>query len=124
MRTTLNCEVCKRELTEPVSLAGIMRDCGEKTTPHRRARWLIDQGMPKQTLLCEKCFWGERMNKLEIWWYHLKLQWLGDKEFEKNGGGIIPCIKCGILFKSWVHYSSLWGYSYDSECGNCEKKEV
>lgn len=120
--TTLNCEICgKRFRYEPVSLAGIMRDCGEDTTPYARAKWLTSKlGMLPKTLLCERCFWGEKMSKLRVWLFHLRLQWLGDEKFEKDGYGIIPCTECRTLFKSWVHYDSAWGFCYDGNCKFCE----
>jgi len=59
------------------------------------------------------------MNRFQIWWIHLKLGWLGDKRFEKKGGGIIPCRHCGRLFRSYCHYSSDFGDCYDDLCDDC-----
>jgi uncharacterized protein with PIN domain len=56
------------------------------------------------------------MNRLQIWWIHFKLVFLGDKKYEKAGGGMIPCEDCGKLFWSYDH----WDY-YDNLCESCLK---
>jgi len=61
------------------------------------------------------------MNAIQVWWYHFKIQWAGDPKFEKDGGGIIPCRKCGRMFQSYMHFSG--GFDgYDSLCEWCEFK--
>lgn len=47
---------------------------------------------------------------------HWKIKWFGDKELEKNGYKILPCVRCDQLFKSYEHYSG-----YDTLCKNCER---
>lgn len=58
-RTELNCDVCGAVFPdEPVSLAGIMRDCGRNTRPHIQAKLLTEKyKIPPYCLLCEDCFW-------------------------------------------------------------------
>lgn len=58
------------------------------------------------------------MNRLQIAWWHFKMQWFGNKSFEKEGGGIIPCEKCGKIFQSWNHFDY-----YDNLCEWCRFAE-
>jgi hypothetical protein len=55
------------------------------------------------------------MNRFQLWWLHFRLCFFGDKTYEKHGGGIIPCKKCGRLFQSWEHFDY-----YDALCEWCE----
>lgn len=59
------------------------------------------------------------MNRVGIWLLHKRLEILGDPEFDRAGGGIIPCKKCYRKFRSWCHYSSDYGIIYDSFCPDC-----
>lgn len=61
------------------------------------------------------------MNELQIWWFHLKMRWCGDWRYARDGGGIIPCERCGRLFKSYAHQDSD-GSTYDNQCRDCEFK--
>jgi hypothetical protein len=54
------------------------------------------------------------MNRFQLWLLHFRLFWFGDKEYEKNGGGVIPCRECGRLFQSWEHFDY-----YDDVCEWC-----
>ena len=62
------------------------------------------------------------MNWLRIWLIHTKIAWGLDKDYDQNGGGILPCYKCGRNFKSYIHLSSEFGYIYDSLCEDCVKQ--
>lgn len=57
--------------------------------------------------------------EFKIFATHWKLKYFGDKTFEKNGGGILPCKKCGKPFHSYVHYGEV-GYVYDTTCLSCK----
>jgi hypothetical protein len=52
--------------------------------------------------------------KLRTWLFHLKMYWIGDKEYEKCGSGLIPCKGCGHYFLSYQHFD--W---YDQYCEWC-----
>lgn len=58
------------------------------------------------------------MNIILTRMYHLKVRLIGDKELEINGK-VIPCIRCGTLFKSYCSYGT-WGYVYYNHCRTCE----
>lgn len=54
------------------------------------------------------------MNRFQLWWFHARLYFFGDKKYEKHGGGVIPCKECGQLFQSWEHFDY-----YDAYCEWC-----
>jgi hypothetical protein len=55
------------------------------------------------------------MNRFQHWWLHFKLTYWGDDKYEKNGGAVIPCKRCGALFRSFDHFDY-----YDALCEWCE----
>ncbi len=57
-------------------------------------------------------------NGLERWWFHFKMRNIGNKRYEKKGGGVIPCEWCGSPFQSYPHYSGGW-FIYDNLCEWC-----
>lgn len=54
------------------------------------------------------------MNRLQLWWFHFKMRWISEAEFDKRDG-IIPCEGCGKFFKSYKHFRD-----YDNFCRDCE----
>ena len=50
--------------------------------------------------------------------FHKRLRLLGNKELRLNSL-TIPCEKCNALFKSYAHYGTSNGYTYDSTCEVC-----
>ena len=54
------------------------------------------------------------LKPIRLWWFHFKMWAWGNKTYEKQGGGIIPCKKCGTLFQSWQHFDY-----YDPYCEWC-----
>ena len=60
------------------------------------------------------------MNRFQVWWVHFKIGVLGDKKFDKAGTGIIPCQRCGRMFRSYQRFGRDWGdYVYDNHCEWC-----
>lgn len=55
------------------------------------------------------------MNHIQLWWLHFKLRIWGDTQFEKAGGGMLPCRHCGKMFHSYNHFDY-----YDELCEWCE----
>lgn len=60
--------------------------------------------------------------KLTTWLFHKKLLLIGDNKFESEGWKIIPCERCDLPFKSWVHCRSQ-GFVFDTVCQDCLEEE-
>ena len=57
--------------------------------------------------------------RIKIELLYCKLFWIGDKRVDKKGWAIIPCKKCGKLFRAYSHYDSDFGMCIDNECKKC-----
>jgi hypothetical protein len=62
------------------------------------------------------------IQKIKIWWLHMKMQLWGDRDFDCTGNMTIPCRKCGKIFLSWLHYEKD-SLVYDSLCDKCLEEE-
>jgi len=54
------------------------------------------------------------MNRIQLEWLHFRMRIWGDSQFEKTGGGMLPCRHCGKLFYSYNHFDY-----YDELCEWC-----
>ena len=60
--------------------------------------------------------------KFKTLWTHLKIIFVGHKDYMKKGYAVIPCKSCNKTFKSLPRYKRLGVYSIDTKCEECKKK--
>ena len=55
---------------------------------------------------------------------HLKIFFVGNKNFLENGWAEIPCKKCNKMFISYAKPKKMGTYDIDTKCPECKSKEV
>lgn len=56
---------------------------------------------------------------LKTFWIHLKIIFMGHKDYMNKGYAMIPCRKCNKVFKSLPRYKRLGTYDIDTKCKEC-----
>ena len=63
------------------------------------------------------------MMNLKTFFAHIKIFFVGNKDFIEKGYAMIPCRKCNKVFKSYPNYKKFGTYSIDTKCEKCRKKK-